>query len=218
MLRKLLSEESRSGSELMDLIEERSGGLWRPSPGSIYPLLEWLRDRGYVKEAQTGDINVRRYSLTEKGRKFLEEQREIKAFMMRTWRLFAPYVLDTFFYKTLNDKQHELIQSVRMFMQTLFSLQSKIWEEDNKMCILIMTIGGAIAGLKAIGDLTYRGIILGLVCLLNPIAAIPTSIFIGSIIVGATVLVRRLRLPFGLDVLFLGIVSITFATFQFFYL
>ncbi len=132
---ELLSEESRSGSELMDLIEERSGGLWRPSPGSIYPLLEWLRDRGYVKEAQTGDINVRRYSLTEKGRKFLEEQREIKAFMMRTWRLFAPYVLDTFFYKTLNDKQHELIQSVRMFMQTLFSLQSKIWEEDNKMYI-----------------------------------------------------------------------------------
>ncbi len=109
----------------------------------------------------------------------------------------------------------------------------------SRMYILVMTIGGAIAGLsgyhmwagdpafymiprpeayKAIGDLTYWGIILGLVCLLNPIAAIPTSIFIGSIIVGATVLVRRLRLPFGLDVLFLGIISITFAAFQFFYL
>jgi simple sugar transport system permease protein len=105
--------------------------------------------------------------------------------------------------------------------------------------ILAMTIGGAIAGLsgyhmwagdsafymiprpeayKSIGDLTYWGIILGLVCLLNPIAAVPTSIFIGSIIVGSTVLVRRLRLPFGLDVLFLGIISITFAAFQFFYL
>lgn len=129
---ELLSEESRSGSELMDLIEERSRGLWRPSPGSIYPLLEWLKDRGYVKEAQTGDINVRRYSLTEKGRKFLEEQREIKAFMMRTWRFFAPYVLDTFFYKNLNDKQYELIHSVRMFMQTLFSLQSERWEKNSR--------------------------------------------------------------------------------------
>ncbi|MCL7391950.1 MAG: ABC transporter permease [Thaumarchaeota archaeon] len=105
--------------------------------------------------------------------------------------------------------------------------------------ILVMTIGGAIAGLsgyhmwagdpaflmiprpeayKAIGDLTYWGLIIGLVCLLNPVAAIPTSVFIGSIMVGSTVLVRRLRLPFGLDVLFLGLVSITFAAFQFFYM
>lgn len=129
---ELLSEESRSGSELMDLIEERSGGLWRPSPGSIYPLLEWLKDKGYIREAQTGDINLRRYSLTEKGKKFLEEQRKIKAFMMRTWRLFAPYILEIFLYKTLDDRQQELIHSVRIFMQTLFSLQSEIWEKNNR--------------------------------------------------------------------------------------
>ena len=107
-----------------------------------------------------------------------------------------------------------------------------------KISVLVMAIGGAIAGLsgyhmwagdpaflmiprpeayKAIGDLTYWGIILGLICLLNPLASVPASIFIGSIIVGATVLVRRLRLPFGLDVLFLGIISLVFAAFQFFH-
>ncbi|MEM2066024.1 MAG: ABC transporter permease [Candidatus Caldarchaeum sp.] len=101
-----------------------------------------------------------------------------------------------------------------------------------------MTVGGAIAGMagyhmwaadpaflmiprpdayKAIGDLTYWGIIIGLVCLLNPIPTIPASLFISSIITGSTVLVRRMRLPFGLDFLFLGIISITFAAFQFFY-
>ncbi|MCS7138091.1 MAG: ABC transporter permease [Candidatus Caldarchaeum sp.] len=103
---------------------------------------------------------------------------------------------------------------------------------------LVMSLGGAVAGLagyhmwaadpaflmiprpeavKAIGDLTYWGIIIGLVCLLNPLPAIPASLFMGSIIVGSTVLVRRMRLPFGLDFLFLGIISITFAAFQFFY-
>lgn len=107
-----------------------------------------------------------------------------------------------------------------------------------KITILVMAIGGAIAGIsgyhmwagdpafrmiprpeayKAIADLTYWGILIGLVCLLNSIAVIPFSVFIGSIIVGSTVLVRRLRLPFGLDVLFLGIISLTFVAFQFFH-
>ncbi|MEN2974428.1 MAG: ABC transporter permease [Candidatus Caldarchaeales archaeon] len=107
-----------------------------------------------------------------------------------------------------------------------------------RLSVLVMAVGGAIAGLsgyhmwagdpafymiprpeayKAIGDLTYWGILIGLVCLLNPLAAIPFSIFIGSILIGSTVLVRRLRLPFGLDVLFLGIISLTFVAFQFFH-
>ncbi|MBS7612594.1 ABC transporter permease, partial [Candidatus Bathyarchaeota archaeon] len=107
-----------------------------------------------------------------------------------------------------------------------------------RVYVLVMAIGGAIAGLsgyhmwagdpaflmvprpeayKAIGDLTYWGIIVGLICLLNSLAAIPLSVLIGSILVGSTVLVRRLRLPFGLDVLFLGILSLTFVAFQFFH-
>ncbi|MCS7125941.1 MAG: ABC transporter permease [Aigarchaeota archaeon] len=107
-----------------------------------------------------------------------------------------------------------------------------------KITVLVMALGGAIAGLsgyhmwagdpaffmiprpeayKAIADLTYWGLIIGLICLLNSIAAIPLSVFIGSILVGSTVLVRRLRLPFGLDVLFLGIISLTFVAFQFFH-
>lgn len=110
--------------------------------------------------------------------------------------------------------------------------------EEFRVSVLVMSIGGALAGLagyhmwagdpayymiprpeayKAIGDLTYWGIIIGLICLLNPIPAIPASLFMGSVIVGSTVLVRRLRLPFGLDFLLLGIISITFAAFQLFY-
>ncbi|BAJ50389.1 sugar ABC transporter permease [Candidatus Caldarchaeum subterraneum] len=109
--------------------------------------------------------------------------------------------------------------------------------DEFKTAVLVMSLGGALAGVagyhmwagdpaylriprpdayKAVGDLTYWGIIIGLVCLLNPIPAMPASFFIGSIIVGSTVLVRRFRLPFGLDFLFLGIISIIFATFQFF--
>ena len=69
---RLLKEKPMSGSEIMSEIEEETDGNWRPSPGSIYPLLAWLQDNGYVNEAE-GEPGIKRYSLTEKGGAFLEE-------------------------------------------------------------------------------------------------------------------------------------------------
>ena len=42
----LLAEEPRNGYQLMQEIEQRSDGLWRPSPGSVYPSLQQLEDEG----------------------------------------------------------------------------------------------------------------------------------------------------------------------------
>jgi simple sugar transport system permease protein len=107
-----------------------------------------------------------------------------------------------------------------------------------KISVFVMAVGGAIAGLsayhvwagnptfhmipqpeayKAMGDFTYWGIIVGLLCLLNPLGAIPVSIFIGSIKEGGGALRRRFSLPMGIDSLLLGILFITFVAFQFFY-
>ncbi len=72
-----LNEKSMSGSELMEEIEKHTGGLWKPSPGSIYPLLSWLQDSGYVKELPV-EIGLKRYELTHTGKELLEEQREIQ--------------------------------------------------------------------------------------------------------------------------------------------
>jgi DNA-binding PadR family transcriptional regulator len=44
----LLAEAPRNGYQLMQEIESRSGGAWRPSPGSIYPTLQQLEDEGLV--------------------------------------------------------------------------------------------------------------------------------------------------------------------------
>ncbi len=54
------------GYELMRRLEEQAGGRWRPSPGSVYPLLQLLEDEGF---AQGADQDGRRvYELTEAGR------------------------------------------------------------------------------------------------------------------------------------------------------
>ena len=71
-LLRLLAEEPRNGYQLMQEIEERSGGVWRPSPGSVYPALSQLEDEGLVQvEERDGR---RAYALTDAGRAYVEER------------------------------------------------------------------------------------------------------------------------------------------------
>jgi DNA-binding PadR family transcriptional regulator len=72
-----LSEKSMSGSEIINEIDNRTEGRWKPSPGSIYPLLAWLQDNGYVKELPVDQNGMKRYELTESGRSLLKEQKKI---------------------------------------------------------------------------------------------------------------------------------------------
>ena len=52
-LLRLLAEEPRNGYQLMQTIEERSGGRWRPSPGSVYPTLAQLEDEGLIRSTES---------------------------------------------------------------------------------------------------------------------------------------------------------------------
>ena len=49
-----LSRSPKNGAELIDEMERMSGGWWRPSPGSIYPLLEELTKEGLVRRKDDG--------------------------------------------------------------------------------------------------------------------------------------------------------------------
>ena len=62
----LLAEEPRNGYQLMQEIERRSEGVWRPSPGSVYPALQQLEDEGLVQSDETGA--GKRFLLTDAGR------------------------------------------------------------------------------------------------------------------------------------------------------
>ena len=70
----LLEEQPRNGYQLMQEIEERSGGVWRPSPGSIYPALSQLDDEGLVRSDESA--GRRAFELTDDGRTYIDEHRE----------------------------------------------------------------------------------------------------------------------------------------------
>jgi DNA-binding PadR family transcriptional regulator len=72
-----LAEEPRNGYQLMQTIEERSGGRWRPSPGAVYPALAQLEDEGFVKAVERD--GTRLFEITDAGREYLEQRHDATA-------------------------------------------------------------------------------------------------------------------------------------------
>src|SRR5689334_21736411 len=71
----LLAEEPRNGYQIIQEIAERSGGVWQPSPGSVYPALQQLEDEGLI-QAETPEGGRRRYALTDTGREYVDTHAE----------------------------------------------------------------------------------------------------------------------------------------------
>jgi DNA-binding PadR family transcriptional regulator len=70
----LLQDRPAHGYEVIRALEDRFRGFYSPSPGSVYPTLQLLEDLGYVRSDQQNGKKV--YSITDEGRKFLEENRQ----------------------------------------------------------------------------------------------------------------------------------------------
>ena len=69
---RLLAEEPRNGYQLIKAIEERSAGLWRPSPGSVYPTLVQLEDEELIRSAEID--GTRRFEIIDAGREHLDRR------------------------------------------------------------------------------------------------------------------------------------------------
>ena len=82
VLLQLICDKPSHGYELIKLIEDRLGGSYSPSPGTVYPTLTLLEEQGYLS-GQTADAGGRKsYAITEAGKVFLEENRETTDAMM----------------------------------------------------------------------------------------------------------------------------------------
>jgi DNA-binding PadR family transcriptional regulator len=68
----LLAERPMHGYEMISELENRTGGVWRPSPGSIYPTLQLLEDEGLI--APTEAAGRKSYALTDAGRAAAEAE------------------------------------------------------------------------------------------------------------------------------------------------
>ena len=67
----VLAEQSMNGYQIIQEIATRSNGVWKPSPGSIYPTLQQLEDEGLVRVETEG--GRRAYTLTDEGRAYVTD-------------------------------------------------------------------------------------------------------------------------------------------------
>jgi len=73
----LLAEEPRNGYQIMQEVEQRSEGVWRPSPGSVYPALSQLEDEGLIRTEQAEGRKL--FAITEQGRELLAQRGDAPA-------------------------------------------------------------------------------------------------------------------------------------------
>jgi DNA-binding PadR family transcriptional regulator len=116
-----LNQKPMSGSELMEEIHKHTGGNWKPSPGSIYPLLAWLQDNEYVKELPT-ENGFKRYELTQSGKELLEELTKVR----EKFRSDAGFMANPFFDRFFGNVPQEKSNQIRASMRGLFVSSIKL--------------------------------------------------------------------------------------------
>jgi len=80
----LLVEKPYNGYQIIQEIERRSDGLWKPSAGSVYPALQQLEDEGLIAANESG--TQRQYTLTDEGRAYAAEH---EAELAAPWKSVA---------------------------------------------------------------------------------------------------------------------------------
>jgi DNA-binding PadR family transcriptional regulator len=128
---KLLNERPMSGSELMGEIGKQTNGYWRPSPGSIYPLLSWLQDKDYIKEAVEQEAGTKRYTLTDQGRAFLEEHVKTREELRKRFRHFGPGpgFMGPMWFEFYPEKAKELRKATKGLAIALWNLRDRLRRE-----------------------------------------------------------------------------------------
>jgi DNA-binding PadR family transcriptional regulator len=76
----MLSKQTETGYSIMQTIEDKTEGAWRPGPGTVYPLLRSLVKEGLLEKSGSAEDGATvRYSVTKKGKQELEEMQRTLA-------------------------------------------------------------------------------------------------------------------------------------------
>jgi DNA-binding PadR family transcriptional regulator len=133
-LLKMLSVKPMSGSEIMSEIEKQTNGYWKPSPGSIYPLLSWLQDQGHIKEAAQQEPGIRRYELTEQGKRFSEDEGKTREELDKRLEHFGPTpgLMGPMWFAFDRENAKELRKAAREFGHQMRQLFHELRHEYSK--------------------------------------------------------------------------------------
>lgn len=144
---KLIQREPLSGSEIMERMEEYTD--WRPSPGSIYPMLARLQETGLITPYNDADHELKRFQITEKGTTELKEaHRTPDHFRARQKSMTKMYWL---LHRGMPKDVHESFSSLT---ETFGITYEKISGSEEQKQELIQVLDIATKAIKELGENT----------------------------------------------------------------
>jgi len=140
----MLIKKPMSGVEIVEVIEKETGGRWKPSSGSIYPLLAQLHDRGYTTESPSEETGIKRYALTAKGKTFFEKQISFGQKLLAKLEFLVPLLIGGFQFDSNDEKilsgVREPAQRVVVTLLDLRAMESyQLTVQDSKEVERILT-------------------------------------------------------------------------------
>ena len=142
---QFLKEDPMSGSEIVDKIEEYTD--WRPSPGSIYPLLSHMQEVGLIKPYEDQDPTLKRFELTEIGREHADE------LMIHNEQMRARNRnIRKMYWKLHAGMTEELYTSLRDLLDVLEDVYSENKGDPEVSVKLEAALDSAVTAIKEIGS------------------------------------------------------------------
>ena len=121
---RMLTDKPMSGAKIVECIEKETRGRWKPGPGSIYPLLAWLREKGYTKELPREEAGVKNYVLTEKGKDFFKEQAKLGQRFLKKLEYLAPMLIGVVPFGPNHEKLRQIKEPAKRFLMALLDLRT----------------------------------------------------------------------------------------------
>ena len=140
---QILKKGPMSGSEIVDQIEEYTD--WRPSPGSIYPLMSILQEEDLIRPYEDMDQTLKRFELTEKGVKIVNEIIDNDPHIRN-----RQYSIRKMFWKLHMGMSESLYSSFDNFMLTLEDIFLKVRDDPEASFQLNSAIESATLQIKEV--------------------------------------------------------------------
>lgn len=129
-----LNEQAMSGSELMEKLKIHTGGFWKPSPGSIYPLLSWLQENNYIAELPA-ENGLKRYQLTGNGKALLQEQKSVMKKFQEIMGTPKQPPFSNLFMKLSPEKSAQARETMKRIGTAMFKLGSVLQENLSEQAV-----------------------------------------------------------------------------------
>jgi len=139
----ILSQEPMSGSELTEQIHDYTD--WRPSPGSMYPLLASLQEEDLIMPYEDDDKTLKRFTLTDEGMRLVEiHKREDQEYRNKHKSMRKMY------WRLHRDMPLNLYTSFSNFLDTFEEVFTEKGKEETAMEQMIAILDGSARKLEEI--------------------------------------------------------------------